>query len=231
MFVRAAHFNVRIEESLAVHDFESVFRRSPVSVGTTSPDLLEASQRGDAAAWEELVTTYSPLVYSWSRLSGLAPEDAKDAVQNVMRAVYSSLEGFDPDQEEASFRGWLRTITKYKIVDLRRREANEPNAVGGTEAQRGMAEIRDLATSLSQLNSAEMSGRQKDEPSSDSSPLQLILEKIRRDYSDRTWRAFWGMAVENRESPDIAAELEMSSAAVRLAKARVLKRLRDELNY
>ena len=51
---------------------------------------------------------------------------------------------------------------------------------------------------------------------------------IRSEFEEQTWRAFWLSAVEGRDSPSVAAELGMSPVAVRIAKSRVLARLREE---
>ena len=53
------------------------------------------------------------------------------------------------------------------------------------------------------------------------------LELIRDEFEERTWQAFWLSAVEGREAP-AAAELGMSPVAARIAKSRVLARLRAE---
>lgn len=40
---------------------------------------------------------------------------------------------------------------------------------------------------------------------------------------------FWRVVVGNESVAEVAADLGVSSAAVRMAKSRVLRRLRDEL--
>ena len=45
----------------------------------------------------------------------------------------------------------------------------------------------------------------------------------------RTWQAFWRTAVEGQAPKNVAAELGVRPDAVRMAKSRVLRRLRDEL--
>lgn len=55
------------------------------------------------------------------------------------------------------------------------------------------------------------------------------LELIRRKFQERTWRAFWLTAVEDRALKEVAIELGMSPGAIRVAKSRVLRRLREEL--
>ena len=55
------------------------------------------------------------------------------------------------------------------------------------------------------------------------------LDMIRADFEERTWAAFWQIVVEGRAVRDVAADLAMSPGAVRVAKSRVLHRLRREL--
>ena len=52
---------------------------------------------------------------------------------------------------------------------------------------------------------------------------------IRGEFEPRTWEAFWQTAVEGRAAADVAAELGMTPGAVRVAKSRVLHRLRTDL--
>jgi RNA polymerase sigma-70 factor, ECF subfamily len=59
--------------------------------------------------------------------------------------------------------------------------------------------------------------------------LRRGLDLIRDEFEARTWQAFWLTAVEGRAPKDVAAELGMSGGAVRVAKSRVLHRLRAEL--
>jgi RNA polymerase sigma-70 factor (ECF subfamily) len=54
------------------------------------------------------------------------------------------------------------------------------------------------------------------------------LELIQTEFEDRTWKAFWQVAVEGRPPAEVAAELGMTVGAVYIAKSRVLKRLRQE---
>src|SRR5262245_31027019 len=55
--------------------------------GATSSGLLERVKAQDQAAWERLVSLYSPLLYRWCRQAGLQAEDARDIGQEVFTAV------------------------------------------------------------------------------------------------------------------------------------------------
>ena len=55
------------------------------------------------------------------------------------------------------------------------------------------------------------------------------LSQFKQEFENRTWTAFWRVTVENRLPVEVAAELGISANAVRQAKSRVLRRLREEM--
>jgi RNA polymerase sigma-70 factor (ECF subfamily) len=190
---------------------------SAASSGGTSRGLLEAARARDPAAWERMVALYAPLVLHWCRQWGLHGDDAADVFQDVFQAVAAHIAGFDR-AAGGTFRGWLRTITRNKVNDAFRRRRREPPGVGGSEAQAHLAQLPEPAPA--------------DDGSGDAAVAALLrrgLELIRGEFEPRTWQAFWLTAVEGRAPKDVADELGMSGGAVRVAKSRVLHRLRTEL--
>ena len=55
------------------------------------------------------------------------------------------------------------------------------------------------------------------------------MRRVRGDFAPATWQAFLRHALEGVAAADVAAELGLSLNSVLLAKSRVLKRLRGEL--
>ena len=53
--------------------------------------------------------------------------------------------------------------------------------------------------------------------------------QVRGDFKDVTWRAFWATGVEGRPAKDVAGELNLTVAAVYLAKGRVTARLKEQI--
>jgi len=184
----------------------------------TSRSLLAGARARDAQAWQRLVALYAPLVMHWCRRWGLPPDDAADVFQDVFQSVAAHIGGFRREKAGDTFRGWLRTITRNKVNDYFRRRQREPGGVGGSEARVLLAQLPDSAT---------------DEDGSDAvaenALLHRALELVRGEFEPRTWQAFWRTAVEGRPTGDVGAELSMSAGAVRVAKSRVLHRLRAEL--
>lgn len=189
--------------------------------GSTSHSLLADARRADPAAWKRLASLYAPLVASWCRRWGVAGQDVGDLLQEVFLAVASHLEGFRHDRPADTFRGWLLTIARHKALDYFRRRGKEPAAAGGTDASVRLQQVLDPHL--------------PSEPSSTDDEvifhgiLGRALESIRNEFQEQTWRAFWGVVVEGRCAADVAADLHMRPGTVRVAKSRVLLRLRREL--
>src|SRR5262249_52720507 len=140
--------------------------------------------------------------------------------QEVFQAVVTSIAGFRKDRKGDTFRGWLRKITQNKVRDHFRRLGREPEGIGGTDAQRRFAQVP-----MPPLPEASSS---TDAPA-EQELLFRALELIRLEFAERTWQAFWRTAIEDRAPKDVAADLSMTPCAVRVAKCRVLRRLREEL--
>lgn len=189
------------------------------SAGTTSLSLIQRVQANDAVAWAELQQLYAPLVVQWCRWAGVREEDIADIGQEVFLAVTRNIERFSKALPGQSFRGWLRTITQSKIVDLHRARASEARASGGTDAHQFLASLPDAAA--------------LDESSPHVALETVILyrramEIVARDFPNWYREAIWSLLVENRTPDEVAQQHQVRISAVYNAKARVLRRLREE---
>lgn len=186
---------------------------------SASSSLLERLKGQDPDAWRRLVRLYYPLVRSWCRRSGLQAEDAADVTQEVFRALAGNLAQFRRDAGRNSFRGWLWGITRRQLLCHWRRQHDQPAGIGGTAAQQRFAALPEPEEAA--LSTAE-------EVSERTGLLQRALGLLRAEVADQTWQAFWRVVIEGHAPADIAADLGMSVNAVYLAKARLLRRLREE---
>ena len=187
----------------------------------TSLTLLERVRTEDERAWEQLVLIYGPLVYDWCRHQGLQAADSADMLQEVFRAVWRKIGDFRRDRAGDSFRGWLWTIARNKIRDHCRARDAQPKAIGGTNALRRWQDIAGTEEQLFKEATRNSSG-------SFDSPIRRGLELVKSEFRMTTWQAFWQVAVEGRLTADVASDLGISKNAVRLAKSRVVRRLREK---
>lgn len=188
----------------------------------TASSLLRGAAGDDEAAWSRLVVTYSPAVYAWSRRAGLQASDAADLVQEVMRGVARNLKSFHHDQSGDTFRGWLRRITQRRIADFRRkRDRDLAPPVGGSTVQARLKEQVDPITD--EISTDRPGGIIPHEK-------QKALAQVQSEFSPRNWQIFWRVVVEEHDTADVAHEFGVTSNVVRLAKSRILKRLRESMN-
>lgn len=84
------------------------------------PQIIAAAQRGDKAAFAQIVAEFQTPVYNLAyRMLGNR-NDAEDAAQETFLRAYSQLKTYDPGQ---SFGTWLLSVAAHYCIDrLRRRK-------------------------------------------------------------------------------------------------------------
>jgi RNA polymerase sigma-70 factor, ECF subfamily len=186
------------------------------AANVTSLSLLQRLRQQDALAWERFVHLYRPLILSWCHRGGVRPADMDDLLQEVFVAVAAGMEQFHR-QGEGSFRSWVRGITRHKLLDFYRRQGRQTAAAaGGTDAFQALQEVPDPEPDTV-TDAEEKSGL-----------YRRALDLIRSEFEERTWLAFWQAGVEGQDTAIVATSLGMTPVAVRIAKSRVLARLREE---
>lgn len=153
------------------------------------------------------------MIYLWARQHGLNEDDSSDLVQDVLASLVISLPKFTYDPSRR-FRGWLRTVTlnqarvwfrKQKKLDVTQLETvMDPTIAAGTD----LFEESEYRSFL----------------------VARCKELIERDFEPTTWQCCWKYVSEDRTAADVANEMGVSENAVRVAKCRVLKQLRQELS-
>jgi RNA polymerase sigma-70 factor (ECF subfamily) len=184
-----------------------------MSDSISSSLLLRLCRPGEQGAWRRFIDLYTPLLYYWACRMGLPARDAADLVQDVFVTLVQKLPQFRYDPGK-SFRSWLRTVAENCWRDALRKRAALPHHAG---AALDDAAVPDGAAAL-----WEAEYRQH--------LLGRAVHLMRTDFEEETWKACWALVVEGKSGADAAAELGLTVEAVYAAKARVLRRLRQELD-
>ncbi len=191
----------------------------------TSRSLIERLKDNEFDAWQRLYLLYAPLVEYWCRKLAVPQQDIPDLVQDVFQTVARNVQSFTKENPSDTFRGWLRVITRSRVIDWRRRVLGKPRAAGGSTAQFFMARV---PFDSAEINSAPTDDSQIEDQLTQQMYLRA-LGIIRVHFHENTWRAFWRVVVDGLAPSDVAKELSMKPGTVRVAKSRVLHRLRAEL--
>jgi RNA polymerase sigma factor (sigma-70 family) len=174
----------------------------------TSHSLLDQARDRHPGAWDRLVALYSPLLEVWLTAAGLQPADRDDLKQRVLEVLVRQLPDFEHPGRPGAFRAWLRGITLNLLREFWR-------ARPGPEAAARLDQISDPHAALSDLWDEQH----------DRHVLNALMDLVRPEFTEATWRAFRRQALDGAPARAVAAELGLSVNAVLIAKSRVLARL------
>ena len=115
------------------------------------------------------------------------------------------------------FRGWLGIITRRVLVRFFERSRSQVNGAGGTT---NIVALSNIST-----HDEEEIWEQEHQQHL----LRWAAGRVRGDFAETTWRAFWLTAVEGVAACQAAEECGMTIGAVYIAKSRVVSRLRERV--
>ncbi len=180
---------------------------------STALSLLDRLRGGDADAWRRMNELYVPLMRAWLRPHGVQPADIHDLTQNALAVVLRRLPEFQHNGRAGAYRTWLRGIIDNVLREHRRATGRRPVADDQL--------LADLADPQSELN-------RRWDAEHDRHILRGLMGLVRPEFTALTWEAFQRTALDGRSNTDVAAELGLTANAVRVARSRVLARLRQE---
>jgi RNA polymerase sigma factor (sigma-70 family) len=180
--------------------------------------LVRIQDSADAEAWRQFFELYAPVVYGFARKRGLQDADAADLMQDVLRSVSLAAGRLDYDPAKGTFRGWLYSVTRNKIFNFLDKQRRQTRGSGDSGAHRRLEELP-----------APAEEREEWDRDYERRRFAWAAERIREEFHDATWQAFWLTAVDGQSAKDAGAKLKMSPGAVYVAKSRVIARLREEI--
>jgi RNA polymerase sigma-70 factor (ECF subfamily) len=185
----------------------------------------------DHAGWQEFFDTYWRLLYGVARKAGLNDAEAQDAVQDCVITITRQMPKFRYDPERCSFKGWLLMILRQRVGRQFRKRA--AGAVGDVSKgpQPGLSE-----------QESEVYGSVHG-PNSMSDPFQAIwetewqqhivvlaTERVKKLVSDAQFQIFDLHVLRDWPPTEVAQTLGVSRAQIYLAKLRVGRRFKQELD-
>lgn len=183
--------------------------------------LLRVRELEDREAWNSFVATYAPHVFAWCRRHSLQESDAADVTQQVLTKLVRTMRSFRYDPQRGSFRGWLKTVTQNAIRDLVADCRRQGRGTGDTQACRALAEICDeeASTELEQRITSQY----------EQELLREAESRVKDRVQPKTWDAYHQSAIGQQTPQSVAEELAMPVSEVYVAKSRVIRMLREEV--
>lgn len=189
----------------------------------TRPSLLHRLQASDdPGGWDEFFAIYWPFCCRFALAGGLNHADAQEAAQATLIAVWRALPQFRYDPERAAFKTWLIGILRCRIADLhrRRRTRGEVLSLDDTD-QRAVGEAL--------MAPASPAAPEAWEADWDANVLRAARERVWKRLSQRELQIYQYYEAHHRNASTTARDMEISTARVYVARYRVERELRKEV--
>ena len=192
--------------------------------------LTRLRQADDNIGWQEFFHTYWRLLYGVARKAGLSDAEAQDAVQECVITVSRQMPKFRYEPERCSFKGWLLMILRQR-VGRQFHKRMQPRADGDAWPQ---IVTRDEATDTNPVaRLPDASGDQLDsiwEAEWQQHLIAVATELLKRQVSDAQFQIFDLHVLRGWPARDVAQTLGVSVAQIYLAKLRVGRRFKREID-
>ena len=171
--------------------------------------LLRIRDPKDGDSWTQFGEVYAPVIFRFLTRRGLQEADAGDVTQNVLLEVAKGIQKFEYKPEQGKFRNWLATISRRQLNRFWNKKSVptiEPEEMG-----------------INQQSDAQWIDAWQSEL------LRSALQRVQKSVNETTWRAFEMTWIQNEPAAQTSQSLEMPIDLVYSAKARVLKRVEEEV--
>lgn len=181
----------------------------------------------DRRSWDEFYQTYWRLIYSMATKAGLRPDEASEVVQETVLTIAKQQQkqknGYDPAQ--GSFKNWLLNVTRWRIADqFRKRQRDqklltfpEEETTTGTGALERFADPDKL--DIEKEWDAEWARNL----------TKAALHRVKSKVSPKQFQIFDCYVVKEWNAQKVMETLEVSLTQVYLAKHRVGKLVKQEI--
>ena len=192
-------------------------------IRTRATLLARIKNPDDSASWQEFFDIYWRLIYGFARKAGLTEAEAQDAVQETLVCVAKQMPAFIYDRKIGTFKGWLLTLTRWRIVDqLRKRGPIAPHYANADDTARTATIERIADEKNPDINAIWEADWEK-------TIYEAALEKVKLNLDPQKFQIF-DFYVKREWPPEkVAATFNVNVNQVYLVKNRVTEMLRDEV--
>jgi len=180
---------------------------------------LKATINGES--WEEFFHTYWELIYNVARRAGLSEADAQDIVQETILKVHNSLDRFEYNRKRGTFKGWLRTVTRSRLNDFFKKQQRRP------ALNQPLEEAADELQNLEDPGGPEIEKIWDEEWNRNL--IQAALSRTKKLSSPKQFQIFKCYCIDEWTVGEIGRSLNVNAAQVYMAKQRVGKIFREEM--
>lgn len=203
------------------------------SLRTRASLLARLKDWDDRASWQEFHDTYWRLIYNFALKQGIPEPEAKDIVQEALVSVAKAIREFQYDPAKCSFKSWLLSVTRHRVIDHFRRASREranlrhPSACATTRT----------ATVERVPDPRSLTPEKVWDEEWTNNLVALALENFKTRVSAKHFQIFYLNVIKRQSTATVAKALGVSLGQVYLVKHRLkcafekaVKKLERELD-
>lgn len=207
---------------------------APTSLPAEPPDELLPTRQtllarlrdwNDQEGWREFFDTYWRLIFNVARQAGLSEPEAQDVVQETLLTVAKKMPDFRYDPAKGSFKAWLLLNVRSRIAEHWRRRLRRDRH--HAEPPTGDGRDTTFLQRVPDEQDADLDAVWQKEW--ESNVLRTALERTKAKVSARQFLIFDLAALKETPLAKITRTLGVNVAQVYLAKHRVGKVFKGEL--
>jgi len=196
------------------------------SLATRASLLGRLKNLEDQASWQEFFDAYWQLIYRVALKAGLTDSEAQDVVQESVIAAAKHLPTFHYDTKVCSFKTWLLRLTRWRIIDqLRKRlPAGDRFEIAADDDATATALLDRLTGGVQPALEAVWNSEWE------TLALAEAIERVKLQVRPEQFQIFDLYALKGMPVTQVASLLGVSVARVYLAKHRVSRLLKKEID-
>lgn len=175
----------------------------------------------DQESWHTFFDTYWKLIYRFALKRGLCHEEAQEVLQETVVAVAKSIREFQYDPHVCAFKTWLLSVTRNKIANQFARRARHDASVSALAAESA------AAPACGEPSNDDWDQRWDEEWRDNL--METAVRRVRARVSIEQFQVFDLFVLKHYSASEVARTLGLSLGSVYVAKHRVSRLIRKEL--
>jgi RNA polymerase sigma factor (sigma-70 family) len=205
---------------------ESHLRMNPENelLPTRQSLLSRLKDWNDQESWRAFFDAYWRLIYNAAIKAGLTDAEAQDAVQETLVSVMKSMPNFQYDAKKGSFKGWLLTLTKWRISDQFRKRQR------GVEHQRHDFPASDETATIERVPDPD--GPQLEaiwDEEWERNLVEAAMERVKKKVDPKQYQLFDLYVLKKWTVSKVARTLSVNPGLVYLTKHKINQLIKKEI--
>lgn len=172
----------------------------------------------DQSSWQDFFDTYWKLIYGVALQGGLTPVEAEEVVQETIISVAKHMPTFKYDPAIGTFKAWLLTMTRWRILDQLRKRG--PQVIyDESDEDPDLAPESEVIMQFEQLWDSEW----------EKHLAAAALDRVKKRADPRQYQIFDFYVNKEWEPERVAKAFDLPVTQVYLAKNRIMELIKKEV--